>query len=292
MLHFDEIERELDAFAIDWKDEKQDFDYKKDLLNRYDAMVCGISRKLGRNLNSNTCNTRLKQVITCSRGTDHIDLPYFKNLGITVDSLPPGINTRTVAEYCVGIMLSARRKLGIFHSMNDDSWYNQRHVEFGEELNESKVGIVGLGKIGRELVAILKPFNTHIYAYDQFENFSDVIYLGLYELFEICDIVSIHLPLNQKTLRLVNYECLRRLRENSIFINTSRAKVVDEGALLKVVKEKHLRIYLDVWSQEPYGAKDLQHAGINITPHIAGTTKESWTRRVKWIIKTLKNCEL
>ncbi|MGQ9513905.1 MAG: NAD(P)-dependent oxidoreductase [Thermoproteota archaeon] len=200
--------------------------------------------------------------------------------GIYVCNIP-GINSLDVAEFVVGSMISSLRGFARLDSAARRGAWSERPNLVGERLSGKTVGIIGFGRIGREVARLLRPFNVKLLVYDPYVD-PKTIEEGSIELVELkkllsnSDIVTIHVPLTDETRTMIGARELRSMKSSSILINTSRGPVVDEEALHEALKEKIIKhAVIDVWSKEPIDPdnKILKLKNTQLSLHQA-----SWTR--------------
>ena len=200
--------------------------------------------------------TQVRFVGTCTIGTDHLDLDYFKQTGITWSSAP-GCNARGVVDYVLG------------------SLQTLAEIE-GADLNQRTYGVVGAGEVGGRLVKVLKGLGWNVLVCDPPRQIAeDGDYVSLEQIIQQCDVISLHTPLtksgNGSTWHLFDRERLNRLRPGAWLINASRGPVVDNAALREVLLAREdLQAVLDVWEGEPEVDADLADLCVLATPHIAG----------------------
>ncbi|WP_179179395.1 4-phosphoerythronate dehydrogenase PdxB [Pseudomonas sivasensis] len=208
--------------------------------------------------------SKVRFVGTCTIGTDHLDLDYFKQTGIQWSSAP-GCNARGVVDYVLGSL----QTLG--------------EIE-GADLNQRTYGIVGAGEVGGRLVKVLKGLGWNVLVCDpprQIAEGGD--YVSLAQIIEQCDVISLHTPLtksgNGSTWHLFDRQRLEQLKPGTWLINASRGPVVDNAALREVLLEREdLQAVLDVWEGEPEVDVDLADLCVLATPHIAGYSLEGRQR--------------
>ena len=213
----------------------------------------------------------LKVLATPSTGTDHIDAFACKRLGVKVLSLlddRQGLETISAsAEFTFKLLLDALRLLP------------------GRELQGKQVGIVGRGRIGRRLLHWLSAFEASGFFHDPAVTAS----VPLNWLFANCDAVIICCALNEGTVGMITEDLLRSMKRGAVLVNTARAKVVVETALLSVTNERpDIRVAVDVTDYP----EQLAARGAIVTPHIAGNTLESRTKAARIILNLLKGATL
>lgn len=215
------------------KNEIQGAGYEFVLLSKYKekkeliAAVCDVDALIIRSdqIDAEVINaaTNLKIIVRAGAGYDNVDLKEATKRNICVMNTP-GQNANAVAELVFGMMIMAAR--------------NQFNGASGSELKGKKLGIHAYGNVGRNVARIARGMGMDIYAYDAYcpqVIQADGLHLvkSVEELYELSDIVSLHLPLTKETIQSINKDLLIRLGENGILINTARKEVVDESALFE-----------------------------------------------------------
>jgi len=209
-------------------------------------------------------------------GTDNIDLEYCKANNIKV-TITQNANSEAVADYSFALLLGvARRLLEIDTACRKGDWSKMVSVDvFGK-----KLGVIGLGAIGRGMVARAKGFSMNIYGYDIFQDEgyfkqNQITFATVEQMLRECDFISLHMPLNDDTRNLINAESLKLAKENLIIINTARGGIINEDDLYDALKSK--RIYgagIDVFEQEPAtNSKLLELDNVILGTHCAASTK-------------------
>jgi glyoxylate reductase len=242
--------------------------------------------------------SKVRLIAQPSTGYDHIDIDACAERGIPVANIG-GANAVSVAEYTIMVALALLRRLIESHERTSrGEWPQWEMMEKGTfELNGKTWGVVGFGRIGREVARRARAFNMKILYYDKIqfprevEEEYGVEYAPLHKLLRVGDIVSVHVPLTPETRRMIGEKELRLMKPTAILINPSRGEVVDEEALARALKEGWIfGAAVDVYSREPPGLDHplLKLRGVNLilTPHIAGATTES---RIRIIEVTIEN---
>jgi D-3-phosphoglycerate dehydrogenase len=225
-------------------------------------------------------STRL--LIRFGVGYDNVDLKAACRYGIAV-ARTTGANTLGVAEMALSLILAARRKLKL-NQLCVDTGKWVKHV--ANETIRSTVGILGFGSIGPALADLLRGFDCRIVTYDPFPKKElmrqkGVELVGLEELFEISDVLSLHLPYSKETHHLVDMQMLSRMKSTAVIVNTARGNIIDEQALYEVLAAgKIAGAALDVFAREPLPLDSplLKLDNIILTPHISSQTVESLGR--------------
>ena len=171
----------------------------------------------------------LKIVVRAGAGYDNIDLEAATAHNVVAENTP-GQNANAVAELVMGMLVYGVR-----------SFYNGKS---GSELMGKKLGILAFGNVGRNVARIAKGFGMDIMAYDAYCPAEVIEAAGVTvaktqdELFEQCDIVSLHIPANAETKRSINYQLVSKMKKGGILVNSARKEVVDEQDLLKLMEER------------------------------------------------------
>jgi len=222
--------------------------------------------------------TNLSAIIRMGVGVDNIDLEFARKNGIVVMNTPKAYMIST-AELTIGlILLGIRRLYDAIFSLKKGSW--ERDKFLGEVLFDKVVGIIGFGRIGREVAKRLKPFGVEIIAYDPyvpreiFEKYGVFYETSLSLLLKKSDIITLHIPLTEETRKMISYKEIEMMKDGVYVINTSRGDVVDEEAMRKALLSNKVRAFLvDVFSTEPPHFSWLKEDNVYPTPHIGSRTK-------------------
>jgi len=224
----------------------------------------------------------LKLVVRFGVGYDNIDLEYLKEHKIKL-ALTRRSVINPVAEHTLSLILCALRKIQKFDALIKNNQYeNTFKFPAIYNLEGKKIFLIGLGGIGRQLLKLLKPFKCEVLYYDPFLKKKIINKLikptTLKRGLKIANIVSIHMPLNEKTKKTVNNNFFKLMRSDAIFINTSRGKIVNEIDLIKKLKKNPKFIAcLDVFYDEPL-KKDYSLIKLKntiLSPHISTSTLDT-----------------
>ena len=222
----------------------------------------------------------LKVIGRPGTGVDNIDMAAATRRGIVVMNTPSG-NSVSAAELALGLMLALLRRIPQANaSLREGKW--DRHRFTGTELAGKTLGVVGLGKIGTEVVKRALAFQTQVLAYDPFVSEAlareqNVWLVELNELLSKSDIVTLHVPVTPATRRLIGAEAIARMKDGAFLINTARGDLVDEDALIEALKSGKLAgAATDVFVNEPKANTELVGlANFVATPHIGASTVEA-----------------
>ena len=211
-------------------------------------------------------------------GLDMLDLSAMKKFGVKL-GWKGGVNKRSVSELVVSFAVYLLRRVVFANTeVKNGKWYQVK----GRQLSNCTVGIIGCGHVGKDLVKLLKPFNCNILVHDilDFKDFyqeNSITPVGIEELIQKSDIVTLHLPLDISTKNIISRDRLQMLKKDAILINLARGGLVDEDALKQILLENKIAgAALDVFSIEP--PADAEFAlmdNVLITPHIGGSSEEA-----------------
>lgn len=218
--------------------------------------------------------TKLKMIARVGVGVDSVDLEAAREKKISIIYTPEA-PSEAIPEFTLGLMLNLIKGIHMSdRKMHQGGW--QRPM--GTTLSSMTVGVVGAGRIGANLIKNLKALypTLSIYFYDPYvEKVTGAIKLDLDQVFEMCDLVTLHLPLNEQTRRLVTQHHLLKMKKGSYLINTARGGIVDEAALYDALNSGHLAgAALDVFEMEPYGGPLATLDNCLLTSHIGSMTRE------------------
>ena len=211
-------------------------------------------------------------------GLDMIDLNAMKRHEVKL-GWTGGVNKRSVSELVISFAVALLHRTVFANAeVRNGEWYQVK----GRQLSGCTVGIVGCGYVGKDLVELLKPFNCEILAHDilEFKDFYEkhgVSAVGLDDLIERSDVVTLHLPLDNSTKNIINRDRLNLLKKDAVLINLARGGLIDEGNLKIILKEKRIAgAALDVFEVEPpIDSSFAELENVLITPHIGGSTEEA-----------------
>ncbi|MBR7029220.1 MAG: 3-phosphoglycerate dehydrogenase [Bacteroidaceae bacterium] len=180
----------------------------------------------------------LKIVVRAGAGYDNVDLAAATAHNVVVENTP-GQNANAVAELVFGLLVSAVR-----------GFYNGKA---GTELLGKKLGILAFGNVGRNVARIAKGFGMDVYAYDAYCPADVIEAAGVHaaksqeELFEQCDVVSLHIPATPETKQSIGYDLVGKMKKGGVLVNTARKEVIDEPGLLRLMQEREdLRFVTDI----------------------------------------------
>ena len=231
----------------------------------------------------------LKVISRYGVGIDNIDLDAARKRKIRIYNTQEA-PAKAVAELTLSLILNLLRRIP---ESNKSMKYGGWQIQMGNSLFNKTLGVLGLGRIGKELVKLVQPFEMKILSYEinpnnEFADQYNVQFESFEEVLAQSDILSLHLPLIKKKTRCIigEYE-LSIMKYNSILINTARGGLVDEDALINALNEGSIKgAALDVFEKEPYNGRLLDFDNVLLTPHIGSYTEET---RMIMEMKTVKN---
>lgn len=220
--------------------------------------------------------SRLSLVVRAGAGYNTIDVKAASALGIYVSNCP-GKNAAAVAELAFGLIVAADRRIpDNVADLRAGTW-NKKEYSKARGLKGRTLGLIGLGNIGQAMISIAQALGMNVVAWSRSLTLQKAADLGIQmqgspELVaRASDVLSVHVALDPETKGLIGAKVLTELKKGAIFVNTSRAEVVDQGALEAAIKEKGLRVGLDVFANEPAGATAEFSDGIVKLPGVYGT---------------------
>jgi len=226
----------------------------------------------------------LKFISVAFTGVDHVDLDACREKGIPVSNCA-GYSTPAVAELAIGLMISVYRHVSVCDRITRSGGTRAGHI--GRELFGKTLGIVGTGAIGMETAALAKAFGMDIIAYSRSKREEaeklGIVYKSLSEVFSESDIVTIHVPLNENTVKLASKDLIDSMKPSAVLVNTARGPIVDNAALAEALKEGRLSgAGIDVFEMEPPIPSDhplFDAPNTTVLPHVAFATIEALERR-------------
>ena len=223
---------------------------------------------------------KLRVIARAGTGVDNVDVPAATARGILVMNAA-GANSVSVAELAIGLMLALARPMAAADaSMKRGEWEKKKFM--GTELRGKLLGVIGFGRIGREVAARARAFGMEIVAYDPFiaaraAESAGIPLVELDDLLTRADFISLHMPSLPETHHVINAERLARCKKGVRIVNTARGELIDEVALADAIESGHVAgAGLDVFESEPPADKRLTSLPqVVATPHIAASTNEA-----------------
>ena len=243
--------------------------------------------------------SNLKLICISATGTNNVDLEYAKQTKISVKNVA-GYSSSSVVQLAFSMIFHFIQKLSYYKKYVDEqNWQKSQiftHIDKPFfELDGKKVGIIGLGDIGSNLARKVKAFDCEVVYYSTSGKNSNNEYkrVELDELLSICDIISIHCPLNENTKNLLNYENMKNIKDGAILLNLGRGGIINEADLAKIIDEKEIYCGIDVVFVEPIlesnpllRVKNKQR--LLLTPHIGWASIEARTKLISLVASNIK----
>lgn len=249
-----------------------------EMVPQFDALMVRSQTKVTRAVLE--AATKLQIVGRAGVGVDNIDVEAATERGVIVVNSPGG-NTVAVAELTMAMMLDLVRRIMPAHeSMKRGEW--KRSSFLGRQLWGKTLGVVGVGRIGVEVIRRAQSFGMKVLGYDPFLSDARAAQLGIEavsveEILKRADFVSIHTPLTKETRGMINAESIATMKDGAFIVNCSRGGIIDEDALYEALKNGKLGgAGLDVFQTEPPQDSPLRELdNVVLTPHLGASTEEA-----------------
>jgi len=233
----------------------------------------------------------LKLIIRGGVGVDNIDVTYAESKGIKVRNTPKA-SSSAVAELTLGHMFCLARFIGIANVTLREGKWNKKQYK-GIELSGKTLGLIGFGRIGRELAKKAKALEMKVIYNDILgpaKDCPEYSFVSLDELLADSDFISLHVPGNKDKSPVISKAEFTKMKDGAFLINCARGSVVDEAALLEALNSgKIAGAGIDVFPEEPPQNLELiRHEKISVTPHIGASTKEAQKRIGAEIVSIIK----
>ena len=252
------------------------------LLKDYDILIIGVREKMTKDM---LCKIDKKKIIaTLSIGVDHIDKSFFESDLINIINCQTS-NVISVAEHIFALILSLKKRVIEANEIAMRGGTKKDLSARSNDISNSSIGIIGAGKISREVIKIAKVFNMKIYCNTlNPEKHKDLLeqgveFLSLDTLLSNSDIITVNIPLNEENNNLISKDKIRLMKKSATFTNTSRAEIVDMNELMKYADENEtFNVGLDIDAENYKEMLNVKRNNVIVTPHIAGVTKEAIKR--------------
>jgi D-3-phosphoglycerate dehydrogenase len=266
-------------FQVDVKTELPEDELVR-IIGGYDALLVRSGTEVTARVID--AGSKLQFIGRAGAGVDNIDMEAATRKGIIVANAPEG-NTLAATEHTMAMMLSLARNIPEANaSLKKKEWKRSKFM--GVELNEKTLGIVGLGRIGREVAKRANVLGMHCVGYDPFispdrASQMGVEALSLEDLFKVSDFITVHTPLIKETRHIINARTIATMKDGVRIINCARGGIIDEKALYDAVKSgKVAGAALDVFEEEPpLNSPLLTLDQVITTPHLGASTVEAQT---------------
>ena len=280
-----------------------------ELAKGADAVCVFVNDEVSAPVIDRLCELGVKAVALRCAGYNNVDVKHcFGKLHVFH---VPAYSPYAVAEHAMAMLLTSIRRIHKAYIRTRDFNFSLNNLT-GFDLHGKTVGVVGTGKIGRIFISICRGFGMKVLAYDKFpspeyDGAEDVTYVTLDELLAKSDIISLHCPLTEDTLHLVNAESIQKMKKGVVLVNTSRGALIDAEALLAGIKDRRigaacLDVYeeeADIFFQDYSGhilsddvlARLISMPNVIVTSHQAFLTKEALKNIADTTIENLREFE-
>jgi len=254
-----------------------------ELSQGHDAILTSLTDKIDEDT-INKLPDSIKVISNFAVGFGNIDLEAAKKRGIAVTNTPD-VLTDATAEIAMLLILGAARRApeGIEHAKNSD-WKWSADFLIGKQLTGARLGILGMGRIGRTVAKLSRPFGMEIHYHNRSKLTPELEEGAIYHediksLFSVSDILAINCPATKETINIINKETLEYFPTGAIITNSARGDMIDDEALLDALdRRKIYSVGLDVYKGEPnLNSGYLKHKSAFILPHLGSSTKQTRT---------------
>lgn len=277
-----------------------DFTTEEEVVDRIKEANVIITNKVVLNENNLKEAKNLEIICEMATGYNNIDIEYARNNSIAVTNVA-GYSTNTVVQHTFAVLLNLYNKIAYYDDYVKSGKYTDSDIfthldKPFNDISGKTFGIIGLGEIGKKVARIAEAFGAKVIYYstsgknstDEFER------VNFEELLNRSDIISIHAPLNERTLGLINYEAMKKMKKSAVLINMGRGPIVVEEDLAKAIEEDLIGgAALDVFEKEPMNKDNMllkvkNKEKLILTPHIAWASIESRTRLFNEMVENIK----
>ena len=252
----------------------------EEIIDRYDALIVRSATKVTADVIAR--GARLKVIGRAGVGVDNVDVDAATRRGIVVANAPES-NVVSAAEHTIGLLLALARNIPQAHAaLVEGRW--ERSKWGGVELADKTLGMLGFGRIGRQVARRALGLQMKVLAYDPFvsvERFKELgVESGTFdEVLARAEFLTLHLPLNDDTRNAIDADAIGRMLDGVRIVNAARGELVDEPALIAALESgKVAGAAIDVYAQEPYSGPLLAAPNVVVTPHLAASTEEAQDR--------------
>lgn len=235
---------------------------------------------------------KLKIIARAGTGVDNVDVKTATQKGIAVINVPGG-NTIAACEHTMALILALARNIpDAYISLRQHKWEREKFI--GMELLGKTIGLIGFGRIAREVAERCKSFGMKVLAYDPYiaddfaKSMNVAMVNSLDEIFKTSDIISLHVPLSDSTKNLINRDAISKMKPGTLLINTARGAILNIEDVTEAVKAGKIRLAVDVFPEEPPQDFTLIDSNnVVATPHLGASTEEAQVKIAKEISECL-----
>ncbi len=240
----------------------------------------------------------LSVIIRAGAGYNTIDVAAASQRGILVTNCP-GKNSQAVAELAFGLILACDRRIPDNVIQLRDGKWNKKEFGKAKGLYGRTLGLIGMGKISQEMISRAKAFGMTVMVYSRWMTPDVAAALGISraesieDIARMADVVSVHVSLTKDSRGMIGASFFEAMKKGAIFVNTSRAEVVDQAAMLSATESKALRLGLDVFEGEPAGAEgeydgEIRSSGAYCTHHIGASTDQAQEAVAEEVVRIVR----
>ena len=252
------------------------------LLNKYDILIVGVKERLTKDLIEHIHSRKI--ISTVSIGVDHIDKQFFNSKLIKIINCQTS-NVISVSEHIFALILGLKKRIIEANNISISGGNKTNLSMMSNDLKDNTIGVIGAGKISREVIKLAKAFDMKILCNTlNPQKNKDLLQYGvnfvkLDQLLSASDIITINIPLNKENKNLISKEKINLMKKTATFINTSRAEIVDIKELIKYADiHSSFNVGLDIDVENYKDILKKKRNNVIVTPHIAGITQESVKR--------------
>lgn len=286
------IETVPDGYAVTFSPEEDSDEKRRALVADADYLVI-----YGRTFDDIDVAKKAKIMQVLSAGFDRLDIPSFTEADIPICN-NGGANAPTVAEHAIMLMLSVYKRLPAHHNgLHNGEWLGHHYGLEMRELRGKQVGIVGFGNIGQQVARIARGFLAEVAFFDPIEvdqsikDEYDATQMSFDDLLASSDVITVHTPLNDATRGMMNKDAFAKMKNSAIFITTARGPVTVEADLIAALDAGEIAgAGIDVFKEEPTpnDNKLFGRDNVVVTPHMAGTTIDTFYRRISFAYENIQ----
>ncbi len=262
------------------------------IIGEFEGLICGDD-EITSDVIKVGAEGKLKVISKYGIGLDKINLKAAEKFGIPITNCS-GVNHITVAEHVFALMLTHYKNIHLEYNYTQNGQWKRL---IGHEIYKKKIGIIGLGRIGKEVAKRAGVFGLEVFAYDIYldrefiHEYGINILSSMEEAFQKCDIVTLHMNLTEDNKNIISESTFKNMGSNEVvLVNTARGDLINMDALLEGLNKNFIRAYLtDVLDEEPMPSNHpLQsRKDVLITPHIGSRTFESVERQGTMAVENL-----
>lgn len=238
----------------------------------------------------------LSLIVRAGAGVNNIAIAAANRKGVYVSNCP-GKNAIAVAELTIGLMIALDRWIPDNVIDFRNGIWNKEKYSKAQGLYGRTLGVIGVGNIGKEVAKRALALGMNVYGKDisRIEGIAIKDFSEMDQLLPLCDVVSVHLPLTDQTRNLFDQKMFSYMKDGALFINTSRAEIVDEDALLWAIENKKIRAALDVFKDEPetksgtVSSKLQSNPNVYVTHHIGASTEQAQNAVAEETVRIIKD---